>query len=202
MAILLFLVFHPADKWSGFHLGFLVSRLNDSNLSYPFSPPTIVLLVSSKEYSLFISFSAYLSTISTLFSLLIISDVLVILLISSWFKVALLVASGIALLLCSTMLGIIFFSKYWKMHLFSDVILISRSKVGNHPPNMSSFSIVRFNHPHMPFINSFITSVVFSSGVMFISSSSFLHSDLYWSSPSSTLHPSLMACSHTRMSSM
>ena len=63
------------DIWSGFHLGLLTSKLKDRSLSLPFKPPIMAFLVSSEEYSLLISFCAYLSIISSLFSIPTISDV-------------------------------------------------------------------------------------------------------------------------------
>ena len=113
LATLLFLEFHPADRCSGFHLGLFKSLLSDNSLSYPFRPPMIAFLVCSRVYSLLISFWAYLSMISSLLSMFIISEVFTILLIISWLRVALLVPSGMALLLCRTMFGTIVFSKYW-----------------------------------------------------------------------------------------
>ena len=131
-----------------------------------------------------------------------ISEVFTILRINSWFKVDLLVASGIALLLWRTMSGTMLFSKYWKIHLLASVILISKSKVGNHPSNMSSVSIVSLNHPHTLFIMSLRTLVVFCNSVKPIPCSSSFQTSLYCNTPLVTLQPSLMALNHIRMSSM
>ena len=143
-----------------------------------------------------------MSTISSLFSILTISEVFTILLISSWLSVALLVPSGMALLLCSTMFGTMDFSKYWKRTLLSSLIQISRSRVGNTPLNMSSVSIVRVSQPQIPFMTSCSISVVFCKDDIPACFSSCLHFVLNLSSPSTILHPSLTACNHTLISSI
>ena len=162
----------------------------------------MVVLVWSKGYSLFRSFSAYLSMISSLVVISTCSEVFIILLMSSWFRVALLVPSGMALRLCNTVLGIMAFSKYWYRNLFSWSTHISKSSVGSLPRNMSSVSMVSTNHPQMLFISSSMIFDVFCSGVIFATLSSCLHLLLNIKIPSTSLHPSLIAWHHTLMSSM
>ena len=86
--------------------------------------------------------------------------------------------------------------------MFHSLIQISRSRVGRTPPNISSFSMVRTSQSQMLFMIISRMSVVFLMGVTPASLSSSLQADLNIRAPSTSLQPSLIAWSHSLMSSM
>ena len=130
------------------------------------------------------------------------SDVFIILLIISWFNVAIRIFSGLALLFCNTRLLHIGFWKNLNIVLFIESTQMDMSRVGNSPAKSSSDSIVRVRKLHTLFIIPFTTSSVFWRPVIPLSLSSILQALLNTSLSLSHLHPSLTFHIQRRISSM
>ena len=115
-----------------------------------------------------------------------------ILLITSWFIVAIFIFSGIALLCCKHILLANGFEKNMYIVILLSATHIDRSSVGRTPSKSRIDSMVSVRKSQTLFIMHLITSIVFSSPDIPFSSSSCFQLLENTSSPSTHLHPNLM----------